>query len=158
MLSGLLVSKLRKPYRTSPSLPLSSLSIPHHLPLRLIIFAMEDGLPRPSIIFSSLYLGLAYATFYTFFQVFPLVYGSIYGMILVQIEPMFLTLVISIMIAEATIALDMHFVINKSLCAGKTMTRQERLLPALSFPPHPCRHLCLHMNVSPVDPLHIPHN
>ncbi|KAG6356254.1 hypothetical protein INS49_015641 [Diaporthe citri] len=78
-----------------------------------------------------LYMGLLYAIFYSFFEFFPLVYGNVYDMNHGQIGLMFLTVVISITIAGIPYTLCIHFVINKSLRSGKTMTPEDRLLPAL---------------------------
>lgn len=85
----------------------------------------------PSILFTSLYMGLLYAVFYSFFEFFPFVYGNVYGMNTGQIGLMSLTVVISIIIAGVPYVLYIHFVINKSLRAGKTMTPEDRLAPAL---------------------------
>lgn len=117
-------------YRSGSEIQAPNSSLSSRLYASLIVPWKINALD-PSILFTSLYMGLLYAIFYSFFEFFPLVYGNIYGMNPGQIGLMFLTVVIYITIAGVPYALYIHFVINKSLRAGKTMTPEDRLLPAL---------------------------
>lgn len=117
-------------YRTESEIKASNSSLASRLYASLIVPWKINALD-PSILFTNLYMGLLYAIFYSFFEFFPLVYGNVYGMNPGQIGLMFLTVVISITIAGVPYALYIHFVINKSLRAGKAMTPEDRLLPAL---------------------------
>lgn len=85
----------------------------------------------PSILFTSLYMGLLYAVFYSFFEFFPLIYGGIYGMDSGQTGLMFLSVVVSVILAGIPYSAYVHFVVNRSLREGKTLTPEDRLLPAV---------------------------
>lgn len=117
-------------YRSKSEIKTSNSSLTSRLYASLTVPWRINALD-PSILFTSLYMGLLYAIFYSFFEFFPLVYGKVYGMNPGQVGLMFLTVVISITIAGVPYALYIHFVINKSLRSGKTLTPEDRLLPAL---------------------------
>jgi DHA1 family multidrug resistance protein-like MFS transporter len=40
---------------------------------------IEINIKDPAILFTSVYSGIIYGTYYSFFEVFPLVYGGVYG-------------------------------------------------------------------------------
>ncbi|KAF2017002.1 MFS general substrate transporter [Aaosphaeria arxii CBS 175.79] len=85
----------------------------------------------PSILFTSLYMGLLYAVFYSFFEFFPLIYGGIYGMSTGQVGLMFLSVIVSVIIAGIPYNAFVYFVINPSLREGKEISPEGRLLPAV---------------------------
>ncbi|OAL49309.1 MFS general substrate transporter [Pyrenochaeta sp. DS3sAY3a] len=117
-------------YQSEANIKFSHSTMAARFKATLIIPWMINALD-PSILFTSLYMGLLYAVFYSFFEFFPLVYGGIYEMNTGQTGLMFLSVVVSVILAGIPYCTYVHLVINRTLRKGKDLTPEDRLLPAV---------------------------
>lgn len=67
---------------------------------------LQINLQDPAVLFTSVYVALIYAIFYSFFEVFPIVYGAAgYGMNLGELGLVFLCISVGVMIGKCPIRL-----------------------------------------------------
>jgi DHA1 family multidrug resistance protein-like MFS transporter len=85
----------------------------------------------PSVLFTTIYIALLYAIFYSFFEVFPIVYGGIYNMDLGSIGLVFLSVLIAVPLAAIPYFAHVHLVINARIKANMSVSPESRLVPAL---------------------------
>ncbi|KAK0116003.1 hypothetical protein ONS95_013040 [Cadophora gregata] len=88
----------------------------------------------PAVAFTSLYISLVYAIFYSFFEVFPLVYGPSpdgYGLNAGQIGLIFLNIIVGVMIAIPAYFAFLHYHLEPKMKKHGFGAPEERLIPAL---------------------------
>lgn len=86
----------------------------------------------PAVAFTSLYISLVYAIFYSFFEVFPLVYGpGGYNLNAGQIGLIFLNIIVGVMIAIPGYFSFLHYYLEPKMKKFGFGAPEERLIPAL---------------------------
>lgn len=85
----------------------------------------------PAILFTTVYVGLVYAIFYSYFEVLPLVYLDIYNMTLGELGLIFLACFIGGLIVIPFYFPFIHLVINKTFREGRSPRPETRLIPGL---------------------------
>jgi DHA1 family multidrug resistance protein-like MFS transporter len=75
----------------------------HMSPREILYYALikpwEINILDPSVLFTTVYISLVYATFYSFFESFPLVYPMIYGFNLGQTGLAFMSVIVGLAIS-----------------------------------------------------------
>ncbi|OOF97636.1 hypothetical protein ASPCADRAFT_4244 [Aspergillus carbonarius ITEM 5010] len=85
----------------------------------------------PAVLFTTVYIGLVYAIFYSYFEVLPLVYQDIYHMNLGQLGLIFLSCVVSSLLLIPFYYAFVHFSLNKAFRRGAFPHPEHRLVPAI---------------------------
>lgn len=88
----------------------------------------------PAVAFTSLYISLVYAIFYSFFEVFPLVYGpgpDGYGLNAGQIGLIFLNIIVGVVISIPAYFAFLHYHLEPKMKKHGFGAPEERLIPAL---------------------------
>lgn len=94
----------------------------------------------PAVLFTSVYIGLLYAIFYSFFEAFPLVYGEGlpapsptrgYGMNLGVQGLIFLSLTVGVIISVIIYMGYLYFIFNPSVRKNGIGAPEQRLIPGL---------------------------
>ncbi|KAH7124328.1 major facilitator superfamily domain-containing protein [Dactylonectria macrodidyma] len=98
---------------------------------RSLVVPWKINLLDPSIMFTSIYCGLIYAIYYSFFEFFPLVYGPVYSMSPGQTGLVLLCNPIAVVLAAIPYFAYIYYVINPTVQAGRKISPERRLLPAL---------------------------
>lgn len=98
---------------------------------RSLVIPWKVNLLDFSIMFTSIYVGLIYAIFFSFFEFFPVVFGGIYGMSQGETGLLLLCNIVAVVVAGLPYFIYIHYAVNRTLRAGGTMSPEERLLPAL---------------------------
>ena len=85
----------------------------------------------PSVLFTTVYIGLVYAIFYSYFEVLPLVYLDIYHMSLGELGLIFLGCVIGTLLTLPFYYAFVHISLNKAFRCGQFPHPEHRLIPAI---------------------------
>ncbi|KAJ9490155.1 hypothetical protein VN97_g3100 [Penicillium thymicola] len=85
----------------------------------------------PAILFSTVYIGLVYAIFYSYFEVLPIVYIDVYKMNLGQLGLIFLASVVAPILVLPFYYLFIHYSLNADFRRGIFPRPEKRLIPAL---------------------------
>ncbi|GLB02649.1 hypothetical protein AtubIFM57258_006106 [Aspergillus tubingensis] len=85
----------------------------------------------PSVLFTTVYIGLVYAIFYSYFEVLPLVYLDIYHMSLGELGLIFLGCVIGTLLTLPFYYAFVHISLNKAFRRGQFPHPEHRLIPAI---------------------------
>lgn len=85
----------------------------------------------PAVLFTSIYIALLYAVFYTFFEVLPIVFGTIHGMNVGQVGLTFLPVLIAVPVAGIPYFFYIHFNLNSRIRSHQPVSPESRLVPAL---------------------------
>ncbi|PKY04997.1 MFS general substrate transporter [Aspergillus campestris IBT 28561] len=98
-----------------------------------LIIPWKINAQDPAILFSTVYIALLYAIFYSFFEVFPLVYHDIYEMNLGQQGLIFLTTVAGTLIVLPFYFAFVYYRIQRPWQRGQgpSITPERRLIPGL---------------------------
>ncbi|OQE34936.1 hypothetical protein PENCOP_c015G08910 [Penicillium coprophilum] len=85
----------------------------------------------PAILFSTIYIGLVYAIFYSYFEVLPLVYIGIYHMTLGELGLIFLAAIVGTVVVIPYYFWFTHYSLNGDFRRGQIPQPEKRLIPAL---------------------------
>ncbi|KAJ5930909.1 MFS general substrate transporter [Penicillium verhagenii] len=85
----------------------------------------------PAILFSTVYIGLVYAIFYSYFEVLPIVYIEVYKMNLGELGLIFLASVVATALVLPCYYLFIHYCLNADFRRGIFPRPEKRLIPAL---------------------------
>lgn len=101
----------------------------------IVFFAMikpwEINLLDPSVLFTTVYISLVYATFYSFFESFPLVYPTIYGFNLGQTGLAFISVIVGLAISIPGYCIYYYFWVEPRVIKHGWGEPEERLKPAI---------------------------
>ncbi|OJJ53730.1 hypothetical protein ASPSYDRAFT_211502 [Aspergillus sydowii CBS 593.65] len=104
-------------------------SSPLHIAYNALVVPWEINALDPAILFTTIYLGLVYAIFYSFFESLPLVYLGIHHMSLSQLGLIFLACLIGALVTLPFYLTFIHSVLNRS--SAHPPEPETRLIPAL---------------------------
>ncbi|CAG9992964.1 unnamed protein product [Clonostachys byssicola] len=96
-----------------------------------LVVPWRVNLLDPAIMFTSLYTGLVYAIFFSMFEFAPMVYGEVYGMEPGQIGLVLICNIIATLGAAVPYLGFIYCVVNPAIRAGKEISPERRLVPAL---------------------------
>ena len=85
----------------------------------------------PAIAFTSIYVSLTYAIFYSFFEVFPLVYIGTYGMNLGELGLTFLSITCGVIVGISAYWAYLHYSVEPYMRKHGLGAPERRLIPAL---------------------------
>lgn len=94
---------------------------------------IEINIKDPAILFTSIYSGIIYGTYYSFFEVFPLVYGGVYGFNLGEIGLVFVCIAIGAAIGMTIYDLLFLKVVIPDILKNGMGPQENVLKPALIF-------------------------
>jgi DHA1 family multidrug resistance protein-like MFS transporter len=106
---------------------------PSEIARNAFIKPVEINIKDPAILFTSLYSGIIYGTYYSFFEVFPLVYGGIYHFNLGEIGLVFICIAIGAAIGMAIYDLLILKVVIPDILKNGMGPQEGVLKPALIF-------------------------
>ena len=92
---------------------------------------IEINLKDPAILFTSVYSGIIYGTYYSFFEVFPLVYGGVYGFNLGEIGLVFVCIAVGCVIGMTLYDLLILKVVIPDILKNGMGPQEGVLKPAL---------------------------
>lgn len=104
---------------------------PLHIAYCALVMPWKINALDPAIFFTTIYIGLVYAIFYSYFEVLPLVYLDTYHMTLGQLGLIFLSCFIGALIVIPLYFPFVHLVINKAFREDRTPHPESRLIPGL---------------------------
>ncbi|KAL7897336.1 major facilitator superfamily domain-containing protein [Trichoderma sp. SZMC 28014] len=81
---------------------------------RALVKPWEINALDPAVLFTTVYLALGYAIYYSFFESFPLVYRDIYGFSLGAMGLAFLSMMVGLLITSVGLGYYMYFVVDRS--------------------------------------------
>jgi hypothetical protein len=81
---------------------------------RALIKPWEINALDPAVLFTTVYLALGYAIYYSFFESFPLVYRDIYGFSLGAMGLAFLSMMVGLLITSVGLGYYMYFIVDRS--------------------------------------------
>jgi DHA1 family multidrug resistance protein-like MFS transporter len=93
----------------------------------------EINIKDPAILFTSLYSGIIYGTYYSFFEVFPLVYNGIYGFNIGEIGLVFICIAVGCFIGMAIYDTIIFKVVIPDILKNGMGPQEGVLKPALIF-------------------------
>lgn len=85
----------------------------------------------PAVLFTTVYMALAYGTYYSFFESFPIVFGGMYGFEGGSLGLAFLSILVGLLVAVVLLCLYIRFVMPKRLAALDRIPPEARLWPGL---------------------------
>lgn len=94
---------------------------------------VEINIKDPAILFTSIYSGIIYGTYYSFFEVFPLVYGGIYGFNIGEIGLVFICIAVGAAIGMILYDLLILKVVIPDILKNGMGPQEGVLKPALIF-------------------------
>lgn len=107
----------------------------HMSPREIIYFALikpwEINALDPSVLFTTIYISLVYATFYSFFESFPLVYPVIYGFNEGQTGLAFMSVIAGLVISIPAYCTYYYFWVEPKILKDGWGEPEDRLKPAI---------------------------
>jgi len=94
---------------------------------------IEINIKDPAILFTSIYSGIIYGTYYSFFEVFPLVYGGIYGFNLGEIGLVFVCIAVGCAIGMTLYDLLILKIVIPDILKNGMGPQEGALKPGLIF-------------------------
>jgi DHA1 family multidrug resistance protein-like MFS transporter len=98
-----------------------------------LIKPLEINMKDPAILFTSVYSGIIYGTYYSFFEVFPLVYGGVYGFNLGETGLVFICIVVGCAIGMIFYGMLILKVVIPDILKNGMGPQEVVLKPALIF-------------------------
>ncbi|KAH8803487.1 major facilitator superfamily domain-containing protein [Xylogone sp. PMI_703] len=96
-----------------------------------LIKPWEINILDPSVLFTTVYISLVYATFYSFFESFPLVYPTIYGFNLGQTGLAFMSVIVGLAVAIPGYCIYYYYWVEPAVIKHGWGEPEDRLKPAI---------------------------
>jgi DHA1 family multidrug resistance protein-like MFS transporter len=96
-----------------------------------LIKPFEINIKDPAILFTSIYSGIIYGTYYSFFEVFPLVYGGVHGFNLGETGLVFICIVVGSILSMACYSMLILKVVIPDILKNGMGPQENVLKPAL---------------------------
>ncbi|KAL6821571.1 major facilitator superfamily domain-containing protein [Trichoderma camerunense] len=107
----------------------------HMSPREIVYYALikpwEINALDPSVLFTTIYISLVYATFYSFFESFPLVYPVIYGFNEGQTGLAFMSVIVGLVISIPAYCIYYYFWVEPKVLKDGWGKPEDRLKPAI---------------------------
>ncbi|KAL5083456.1 MFS domain-containing protein [Trichoderma simmonsii] len=107
----------------------------HMSPREIVYYALikpwEINALDPSVLFTTIYISLVYATFYSFFESFPLVYPVIYGFNEGQTGLAFMSVIVGLAISIPAYCIYYYFWVEPRVLKDGWGEPEDRLKPAI---------------------------
>lgn len=108
----------------------------HKMTTRSVVFnalikPWEINALDPAVLFTTVYMALAYGIYYSFFESFPRVFSDTYGFGLGATGLAFLSQFVGLLVAMSCMCAYFHFVVPRQFAGMDTIHPEERLWPGL---------------------------
>ena len=121
-------------YKSQSEIDQSQLS-PSTIVYEALVIPWKVNALDPAILFTSVYIGILYAIFYSFFEVFPIVYMEVHHFSISSLGLVFLSVLISIIIFTPIYFAYLRYIyvpsIENAIATGIFPAPERRLIPAV---------------------------
>lgn len=104
---------------------------PSQVAFEALVRPMQLIVMDPAIAFTTVYVALAYAIYYSFFEAFPIVYVGMYGFNLGQMGLTFLSITVAVLVSIAVYYTYLYTVVDPDMRKNGLGAPEQRLRPAL---------------------------
>ncbi|KAL7783170.1 major facilitator superfamily domain-containing protein [Trichoderma afarasin] len=104
---------------------------PREVAYQALIKPWQINALDPAVLFTTVYLALGYAIYYSFFESFPLVYRDIYGFSLGAMGLAFLSMMVGLFITSVFLGCYIYFIADKRFAKMGDVPPEARLLPGI---------------------------